>query len=58
MFTKRHFEAIATLIKNSDSQTKYEIAQDLAKLFQNDNDRFNGSKFFKACGITIKEGTA
>jgi hypothetical protein len=54
VFTKQHFVAIAELIKTSDAKTKYELAQDLAKLFAEDNDRFNVSKFFKACGITLR----
>jgi hypothetical protein len=55
MFTKQHFEAIAKLSKASNANTKYEFVQDLAKLFQEDNDRFNVSKFYKACGLTIGE---
>ena len=51
-FTKQHFEAIAKLIKTSDAQTKYEFALDLAKLFSEDNEKFQVKKFFKACGIT------
>ncbi len=52
MFSKQHFQAIAQLLKESNATSKYEIAQDLAKLFSEDNDRFNVKKFFKACGIT------
>jgi hypothetical protein len=55
MFTKQHFIALAKLIKESDATTKYQIAQDLAKLFQEDNNRFSVSKFYKACGLTIGE---
>ena len=55
MFTKQYFQAIADLIKNSDSNSKYQIAQDLAKLFQKDNPRFSVSKFYKACGLTMGE---
>ncbi len=53
MFTKQHFVAIAKLLKESNAQTKYQIAQDLAKLFEEDNERFSSEKFFKACGITL-----
>ena len=53
-FTKMHFEALATLIKDSDAKTKFELAQDMAKLFSEDNDRFSVSKFYKACGITLR----
>jgi hypothetical protein len=54
MFTKRHFEALAELIKNTKANSKNELAQDMAKLFSEDNDRFNVSKFYKACGITLR----
>ena len=53
MFTKQHFEALAKLIKESDAKSKFELAQDMAKLFLEDNERFNSAKFFKACGITL-----
>ncbi len=53
MFTKRHFVAIAKLIKESNAEGKAELAQDLAELFSEDNDRFNVSKFYKACGLTL-----
>ena len=54
MFSKQHFEALAKLIKESDANSKFELAQDMAKLFSEDNDRFNVSKFYKACGITLR----
>ena len=57
MFTKQHFEALAKLIKTSEAKSKYEIAQDMAKLFSEDNDRFNVSKFYKACGILLETET-
>ena len=31
-----------------------EVAQDLAKMFSEDNDRFDFQKFFKACGILLR----
>jgi hypothetical protein len=54
MFTKKHFEAIAKLIKESNAETKYGVAQDLAELFSEDNPRFDGARFFKACGILLE----
>ena len=53
MFTKQHFETLAKLIKTSDAKTKFELAQDLAKLFSEDNEKFSSAKFFKACGLTV-----
>jgi hypothetical protein len=52
MFTKQHFQALAKLIKESDANSKYQLAQDMAKLFSEDNEKFNVKKFFSACGIT------
>ena len=54
MFTKQHFEALAKLIKTSDAKTKFELAQDMAKLFSADNEKFNVQKFFKASGLTME----
>ena len=52
MFSKQHFEALAKLIRESNAQIKFELAQDLAKLFSADNEKFNVQKFFKASGLT------
>jgi hypothetical protein len=52
-FTKRNYEIIARLIKESDAKTKFELAQDLAQLFSEDNERFSFAKFAKACGLTL-----
>ena len=54
MFTKQHFIALAKLIKESDATTKQQLALDLAKLFQEDNSRFDSRRFFKACGILLE----
>jgi hypothetical protein len=54
MFTKQHFQALAKLLKETDANSKYQLAQDMAKLFSDDNPRFNSAKFFKACGITLE----
>ncbi len=51
-FTKRHFEAIAKLMKTTTAQSKDEIIDALAKLFAEDNERFKAAKFYKACGTT------
>jgi hypothetical protein len=50
-FSRRHYRAIAPIIRNAE--TKYQVAQDLAKMFSEDNDRFDFRKFFKACGILL-----
>jgi len=50
-FSRKHYRAIAELIKNAE--TKYQVAQDLAKMFAEDNDRFDYQMFFKACGILL-----
>lgn len=53
MFTKQHFIALAKLIKETDASNKYQLAQDLAKLFSEDKEKINSAKFFKACGLTL-----
>jgi len=53
MFTKQHFIALAKLLKETDASNKYQLAQDMAKLFQADNEKFNVQKFFKTCGLTV-----
>ena len=57
VFTKQHFEALADLIKNTDAKTKFELAQDLAEMFQKDNEKFKAQKFFKACGLILETET-
>lgn len=65
MFTRRHFEAIAEIIRSNsnivgesnsfDKGAKYGgacIAQDLSDLFKEDNPQFDESRFFQACGLT------
>jgi hypothetical protein len=56
-FTKSHFEQIAKLLKTTNANNKYEIAQDMAKLFQESNPRFEAKRFFKACGLLIESET-
>jgi hypothetical protein len=53
-FTKSHFEQIAKLLRTTQANNKFEVAQDLAKLFQESNPRFKSQKFFKACGILLE----
>jgi hypothetical protein len=53
-FTKSHFEQIAKLLKTTQAENKFEVAQDLAKLFQESNPRFKSQKFFKACGLLLE----
>jgi hypothetical protein len=51
MFTKQHFIALAKLLKETDATTKQQLALDLAKLFSEDNSKFDSKRFYKACGI-------
>jgi hypothetical protein len=53
MFTKQHFQILAKFIKETDATTKQQLALELAKLFQTDNEKFDSKKFFKACGLTV-----
>jgi len=54
MFTKQHFETLAQFIRESQLENKYLFAQDMAKLFQADNSKFQVKKFFKACGLILE----
>ena len=54
VFTERHFNVLANIIAHSTAQNKYELAQDLARAFQEDNPKFKVSKWFKAVGITME----
>ena len=58
MFTKQHFQALAKLLKETDATTKQQLALDLAKLFSEDNPRFDRKKFFKASGLLLGESQA
>ena len=60
MFSKQHFEKIAKLIKNSESETKQDFILDLAKLFAQDNQKFKPDRFFKASGLNqeVNKGKA
>ena len=56
IFSKRHYMAIAQCLRESKAEEKYVIAQELAQMFQRDNERFSFSKFSKAVGIIQSEG--
>ena len=56
MFTRQHYEAIATIIANKyadydKQQSIQEIACDLADYFEQDNVNFSKKKFLKAYGV-------
>ena len=48
-FSRRHYIAVAKIIR--DAETKNQIAKDLAKMFSDDNSRFDFQRFFTACGL-------
>lgn len=48
-FTRRHYIAIANIIKNS--LDKNEIAMLMADMFKQDNPAFDRMKFLTACGV-------
>lgn len=55
--TKRHFEAIAAIVKSvaryhdADKVTAKAIAEDLAFYFAKENPRFDRGRFLTACGF-------
>lgn len=56
-FSKKHFEAIAKLMKTTTAQSKDETIQALVKLFKEDNPRFSAQRFLKACGTLLEPET-
>ena len=50
-FTKKHFETLASWLKNSKVPQKELIAFELSTIFKADNERFKRAKFYKASGI-------
>ena len=53
MYTKQHFENMASLIKNSEAISKLEFFEKLISEFQTDNPRFNKAKFLKVSGLMV-----
>lgn len=60
--TKKHYEAIAAILKKykyaplyevdySDYRTSQHISEDLADYFATDNRNFDRTRFLQACGI-------
>jgi len=52
--SKKHYEAIASLIKKRSPQNHWSfnmLVRDLCETFKAENPRFNESKFIKACGL-------
>ncbi len=50
--SKRHYEAIAAILRLSDEKIRDAFARDLAIYFASENPRFNPKTFFKAAGVT------
>lgn len=53
MFTKKHFEAVARILKETDAK---ELAAHFADMFEQDNPRFNRQRFMAACGFDASKG--
>ena len=58
MITRKHFEAIALVIRSSKgfysdaANTRDIIARELASVFEQDNPNFNRKRFLMACDIS------
>ena len=50
MFEKRHYEAIAKLLKERGYGKNRALQMALADLFASDNPRFDEIRFYEACG--------
>ena len=57
MFTRKHFEAVAAILKAQDTENYdvfkavREIARNMADVFQASNERFDRNRFMQACGF-------
>lgn len=55
MLTRKHFEAIATIIKQADARDTQaitlQIAMNLCHLFKAENPAFDRERFMRACGF-------
>lgn len=51
MLTRRHFEAIASIIEMKEDRTQKMIAYEAIRPICMENPRFDEPKFLKACGI-------
>lgn len=54
MFTKQHFIALAKLLKETDANSKQQLALEMAKLFKEDNSKFDCKRFLKASGLVLE----
>jgi hypothetical protein len=52
MFSKQHYEKIATLSLNSVATTKEEFLKEMAIMFKADNEKFKTQKFFMKSGYS------
>ena len=60
-FSKKHYEAIAKVLKETDCQECGEpslgVMEAIARMFKGDNERFDKRKFYKKCSLEkIEEG--
>ena len=51
MFTKQHYQAIAAILRDANSD-KRQIAENLADYFSSDNPHFDKMRFLSACGFS------
>ena len=62
MFAKRHYEALATFIQELDRSvplTEFSVSNQLARMFEADNPRFDRARFKDACipGANVRKRT-
>lgn len=55
LFGRRHYNYIAEAIKEELPGCGEEMAKFLVMIFEQDNPRFDGEKFIKACGVEDEE---
>lgn len=55
MFTRKHFETVAEIIKSIDNEVvRKQLCQRFSKEFSENNPKFNKELFKKACNINLK----
>ncbi len=57
MLTKKHFEAVAQVLKafpeGAPTASQAKLAEAFADMFENENPRFERGRFLKACGVWV-----